>query len=415
MIWFSASGGRPLNLVGFESAWVGATTHTSASVVVRTDANTNALQLAVTTAGGQTTRTAVVATASRTARIDLTGLAPDTLYAYQVETAGTPVGPVGSFRTHPAAPGVASSFTVAFSGDASSGSNHAVFDTIRQSDPLAFIHLGDLYYADNATNSQAIYHALYDQVLAQSRQAALYRSVASTYVWDDHDFGPSNSDASSPSRDAATRVYRQRVPHYPLVESDADGAIYHSFDVGRVRFIVTDQRSRAALMTGPDNAGKSMLGATQKTWFKNLLANSPDKLIVWVCSRVLGGTPELWDHWGGFTTERREIANHIKANCHGRVVVLSADRHALDIDSGVNHDFATGGGEPLRCFQASPLDRTPNTTYGGGTYSQGTFGNNGQFGTMQVADSGGGSIDVTWRGFNSAGTQLILYSFTVSV
>jgi hypothetical protein len=36
------------------------------------------------------------------------------------------------------------------------------------------------------------------------------------YMWDDHDFGPDNSDATAPGRDASLRAYREYVPHYPL-------------------------------------------------------------------------------------------------------------------------------------------------------------------------------------------------------
>jgi hypothetical protein len=157
-----------------------------------------------------------------------------------------------------------------------------------------------------------------------------------------------------------------------------------------------------------------MLGATQKVWFKDLLSNSPGKMIVWVCPRAFGGAASAGaDHWGGFTTERTELGAHIHANCPGRVVVLSADQHALGIDSGVNHTF---GSEPLKCFQAAPLDRTVDASpYGAGSqYSQGWFNSIGQFGTMQITDTGGATIGVTWRGYDSAGTQLVSYSFEVT-
>src|SRR5690606_13311322 len=102
---------------------------------------------------------------------------------------------------------------------------------------------------------------------------------------------------------------------------------YYSFEVGRVLFIVTDLRSMASNKTATDNSSKTMMGAAQKTWFKNLISdsNNAGKLIVWVCSRVWGGVTTVGaDHWGGFTTERTELADHIKTHALGRFCVLSA-------------------------------------------------------------------------------------------
>jgi alkaline phosphatase D len=313
----------------------------------------------------------------------------------------------GRFRTLPTA-GTAADFTVAFSGDTDSGSNHEVFDTIREEDPLFFIHLGDLHYDDISTNNQSLFQTAYDQVFKSSRQSRLYREVPAVYVWDDHDYGANNSDGTSASKPAAATVYRSRVPHYPLEEATG---IYHSFDVGRVRFIITDQRSAASPNSDTDNSSKTMLGTTQKTWFFNLLQNSPGKLIVWICPRHFASATAVGsDSWGGFSTERTEIGAHVAANCPGRVIILSADVHVLGIDDGSNRTF---GGNAFPTFQAAPLDQGSN--FPGDIFSEGSFGGNGQWGSMQIEDDGGSDIDVTWRGYDSTGDTLVTYAFSVDV
>jgi phosphodiesterase/alkaline phosphatase D-like protein len=346
-------------------------------------------------------------------RFDLTGLAADTEHTYQVQVDGEVRGPVGRFKTMPsgAPAGTACNFTCALGGDANTGSTSNAFHRVRLADPLFFIHLGDLHYENISTNSPALFQAAYDTVLRGEPQARLYRDVPTVYVWDDHDYGANNSDGSSASKPAAASTYRSRVPHYPLEEATG---IYHSFDVGRVRFIVTDQRSAASPNSDTDNSSKTMLGVTQKAWFKNLLSNSPGMLIVWVCPRWMRqGTIAGTDSWAGFTTERAELWDHIQANCSGRVVILSADLHTLGIDDGTNFDFATIGSEPIPVFQAAALDQSPVS--GGDTYSEGEFLNTGQWGSMQIADSGGATIGVTWRGHNSTGATIVTLSFSVSV
>lgn len=342
-------------------------------------------------------------------RFYLTGLDSNTEYTYQVQVGDNLSGPVGTFRTLPTASSF--NFTCAFSGDANTGSTNNSFNRIRLLNPLFFIHMGDLHYENISTNSEVLFHAAYDSVLRSEPQALLYQNIPTVYVWDDHDYGPNNSNGSSVTKPAATAAYRSRVPHYPLVDGTS---IYHTFDVGRVRFVITDQRSAASANAATDNSSKTMLGTDQKTWFKNILSNSPGKLIVWVCPRWFGMPASTGaDHWGGFTTERTELCDYIKVNCHGRVIVLSADLHTMGVDDGTNHDFATGGGEPLPCFQAAALDQTPVS--GGGSYTEGEYLNRGQFGTMEIVDSGTNNIEVTWRGYDSIGNILVTHNFLVSV
>jgi hypothetical protein len=402
--------------VGVESLWVGALTDDGATVVAKLTADSDTLRLVVTDGTGAAYSTTVSST-NRVAKLIIAGLDPDTSYEYAVQHNENAVGPTGMFHTVPS-PGAAS-FTVAFAGDAENGSNHEVFDTIRQSEPLMFIHMGDMHYANIATNDQVAFNAALDQVLQQPRQANLYRNIPTAYIWDNHDSGPADSHSGSISKPAAHAVYRNRVPHYPLVDANPMTPISQSFVIGRVRFVITDQHSAASNKTATDNSSKTMLGVSQKAWFKSEIdaAVLAGQAVAWICTRTWGGVPTASvEHWGSFTTERTELANYIKANAPGRVFVLSADRHSLDIDNGTNHDFATGGGGATPTFQAAPLDKTLNPTYGGGSYSEGTFASAaGQYGTMEVTDSGGTTVGITWRGHSANGSVLVTHSFTISV
>lgn len=376
--------------------WVGATTHETATVVVRTDTPVASLELTLDDGVNAPWQTSALATdADRVARFDLTGLAADTRYTYAL-----PNGQSGEFRTHPAAAGTACSFTIAFAGDAETGSRHPVFDEIRRLDPLMYAIIGDAHYRNNATNSPPLFHDALDEVLSQPPQARLLRSVATAYVWDDHDYGGNNSNASSASKPAACAVFRSRVPHYGLPHATA---IYEHWDVGRVRFIKTDQRSEAV-------AG-SILGPTQLAWFKSLLANSPGMAIVWICPRWFCHANHA-DSWNSYADERTGIADWVKANCPGRVQVWEADQHTGAIHNAA--DYATGGGEPLRCFRAAPLDKNPTSALAN-TYSHGEYNGNGQFGLVRVTDTGGATVDFEWELRNSAGATLTSYTFSVAV
>lgn len=350
------------------------------------------------------------ATDSLVVRHEVSGLSPDTDYYYTFEINGSmqPI-PRGKVRTRATSP---ASFKFAFSSCARSGSDHPVFDDIRQIPNLRFfLHLGDLHYSDINTNDAALYEAAYDAVLASPRQRRLYQSVPTFYMWDDHDYGPNNSDGTAPGRTAAVTTFRRRVPHPPTVETGATDAPYYSFVYGRCRFIVTDLRSMRSPNSNTDNSSKTMMGTAQKAWFKDelLAAKAAGEFVFWVRT-----VPWLVTATGdySFSTERVEIANFIKSNSLAdRIAILSADRHAMGIDDGTNSDYATGGGAPVKCFLASPMDQSNLTAMG--TYSEGVENTNEhQYGIVTVTDTGGSTIGIQMEGVGYGEGVLLGYSFT---
>lgn len=70
---------------------------------------------------------------------------------------------------------------------------------------------------------------------------SMWQAMAVDYVWDDHDFGPNDSDGNSPARLAAISSYAQAVPMLSAFPSSActphTGEIFHSFSWGRCRAV----------------------------------------------------------------------------------------------------------------------------------------------------------------------------------
>lgn len=334
------------------------------------------------------------------------GLRPDTAYHY---TAGAVTARVRTLPTGPA------SFTLAFGSCAQTGSVHPVFATIAAHAPLFFLHTGDLHYEDIAVNEEAVFHAATDRALTAATQTQLFRRTAVAYMWDDHDYGPNNSDSSSPSREASQRAYRINVPHHPLVAAAA-GPVYHAFTVGRVRFILTDLRSERSPRAVPEGPERSMLGATQKAWLKAelLAARDTHALVVWVGTVPwIGEEPERegQDRWTGFTTERSELAAFIEQHGINNLCLLSGDAHMLAIDDGSNNRYGPAGRKSFPVFHAGALDRRGSVK--GGPYSHGTFPGPGQFGLMKVHDDGGPQLRVEWSGRNHLDEELVRHSFAV--
>ena len=329
------------------------------------------------------------------------GLTPGVRYTYAFES-GEATLREGTFRTPEAGP---FSFDVAIGGCSLTGSDQPVYDVIRERDPLFFLHIGDLFYEDIAVNSPGFYRRAFGRVLRSPGQSALYRSTPIVYVWDDHDFGPNNSDRIAPGQEAARATYDALVPHYPL----PGGPIYQAFSVGRVRFIVTDLRSPRDPVGFGEPGGRTTMGAEQKAWFKRQLldANGRYPVIVWVSTVPWIDVPSpTADTWGGFPRERREIADFVKDNGIEGLVIVAGDAHMVAMDDGTNSDYASGGGAPIPVIQAAPLDQAGSAK--GGPYSEGMFPNPsvlpphpGQWVEMAVTDDGGPEVCVEWTGYRT--------------
>lgn len=394
-----------------EWMWAGAVTHEAVTVRARIRREGARVRLVVSAdrALSEPRYSAVVIADAGTygvATIVAAGLEPDTRYFYALEVDGVLQRErPGRFTTFPRGP---ASFTVAVGSCARGGSNGAVFDAIRQAEPLLYLMVGDIHYGNIGVDDRALFRAALGAALTAPAQAALYGSVPIAYVWDDHDFGPNNAHGGSPGRAAAQLTYRDYVPHYPPGAPGNAAPIYQAFSVGRVRFVMLDVRSERV-------PGGSMLGPEQHAWLRGELLAARDthaltvlaSPVPWIAQPSAGG-----DDWGGFPEERRELADFIADNGIRNLAMLSGDAHMLAIDDGSHSDYSSvqAGGFPV--FHAAALDRPGSVK--GGPYSEGTFPGGGQFGLMTIEDAGD-RITIHWSGRNYAGAELVSYRFSFPV
>ena len=373
---------------------------------------------------GQRTYTPTVSVREGVARFTVRNLEPGRTYHYAVEVNGVlDLQTTGRFRVQDDP-----SYLFVFGSCARSGSNHVIFDTIRALEPAPafFVHLGDLHYDDigrfgpaDGVSYLPEYRAAYDVILRSARQGTLWRTMPIAYTWDDHDYGPNDSDTTSPGKADAYRAFREYVPHQPLASPTREG-IYQSFVIGRVRYVLTDCRSKRSPKGRADNVSKVVLGAEQEAWFKAelLAAKAAGQAVCWANSKPWVASAEAGgDSWGGYTTERARLANFIaEHDLAERTFIVSGDMHAVayyDAKTDTHGDYAAGGGANLHVLQAGPLDQRSNNK--GGPYTHGPLpleeSNRGpltrQFGLCRVTDTGGPTITVAFSARDSAGVELL--------
>ncbi|MFV2094816.1 alkaline phosphatase D family protein [Micromonospora sp. LOL_014] len=342
---------------------------------------------------------------------EVTGLDPDSRYWWAVEVDSVvDTDWSGQLRTHPVL-GDPASFTFAASSCAGyvgstpgagyitdQVSDHPVFDTIRASDPLWFSHLGDLHYRDINSSDPADYRTAYDDVLtfngslgAASRQGQLYRAVPLQYVWDDHCYGPGDSDGTYSGKAAAAQVYRERVPHYAL---PGEG-VHQSWQVGRVLFIAADSRYYRSPKTDADGPAKTMLGSEQLAWMESTLASSDAAALVWIHPVEWLGDPQSGgDNWRGYSYERDQVTAMLQdLGWADRMIMLVGDRHSMGMSTGGDNN--PWGGWPV--YMYSSMDSSYGTLTAAPYYDLGLSPGRNQWGQLVVVDDGS-QISITNRG-----------------
>lgn len=408
------------------NAWCGAPTSSGARVVAKVTGTSTRLAVSTEPSMASPVYFGPVTPASQIAQLTATGLNPSTRYWWAVEDNGVlDTVYTGQFRTLPVE-GTAASFTISVAGDAGlqpltlgvAGStypdrisNDPVFDTVRElalsGEHLMFVHLGDLHYYNPGQiigSAVADYRTCLDDVLLQPRQHELYRNVPLTWIWDDHDYGPNDSDETNPGKANAWQVYRERVPSYPLA-NDTEG-IHHAFTIGRVQFIAWDYRSFKSPKENTDDASKTALGASQKAWLRSLLETTTAEALVILQQTAWAVPPTVGsDAWGGYNTERQELADMFTSlGWADRMIMVGADVHSVAIDSGANNAY---GGFPHALI--APLDANPSATWE--NFDVVISNQYRQHGTIGVDDDGA-RILLTITAYRETG---VLGSYTIEI
>jgi hypothetical protein len=362
---------------------------------------------------------------ANTVKTEIVGLEANTPYYYAVEMGGSIAsGFIGQFTTWNAETRNFSFCVASCSNNVvTAGVNPVLFDTMRTKNPLFFVHMGDMHYNDGGNEPDSIlnYHRCWDKVFQlSSRQRAFWQHVPVEYMWDDHDFGPNDSDGRWEFKKFARLAFQETVPSYPLAAGTGNTALYRSWSVGRCYFILLDSRSEASPHAVTDSADKTRLGVAQKAWFKQqLLFGAANYAFTFVINPTTwGGAASAGaDTWAGYAFERRELLDFIVANNLTGIAMLSGDMHGAAFDDGTNNAFSTGSKGGLAILQAAPLEQSASqkgTPYLDGPYPASGSATRRQYGMVTVVDSGTGTPYITFKAFNDTtgtDTQLFSHSF----
>jgi hypothetical protein len=219
------------------------------------------------------------------------GLAPGRSYEYTLSSAN------GATARHRLCTGPAASarrLRVAFGSCFHYHDRPApIFDAIRAEEADVFVMAGDnCYYVQNDWQSEA---GMMDVQLRYRNHEALRRLAAVTPVlgiWDDHDFGPNDSDGRFENKATSLAVFR-RTWAQRAYGTEATAGIFSTVRLGPVEIFLLDGRYERI-------EGVQILGQAQLDWlFERLRASdAPVKLLVSGSQVLPEAAGELgWECW----------------------------------------------------------------------------------------------------------------------
>ena len=271
----------------------------------------------------------------------MSGLNPATTYVYRVggegegaDTLAEPkldpwAGPPndadsGEFTTAPVA-GQAGRFTIAVSSCMHSEKEpeQLSWRLMRSQQPSLHLLLGDVVYADTTDHDTLREHHLKQRAVKDF--ANVLRTTPSYAMWDDHDYGPNDSDGTAAGKENSLRAFRELWTLPPTGTKDTPGAFYR-FQWGDVEFFMLDGRYHRSPDKAENNDDKRMLGDAQFEWLLEGLRSSTATFKVLASGSTLQASGG--DGWRIYDFSRNRLYNAISDNGINGVLYLSGDVHA---------------------------------------------------------------------------------------
>lgn len=237
------------------------------------------------------------------------------------------------------------------------GDQFEIYEAMADMNVDFMLWLGDNVYlreVDWNSKTGVIQRYTHDRALPE-----LQRFLASTHhyaIWDDHDYGPNDSDRAYWMKDQTLKAFELFWANPSYGMDELKGAISF-FNYADADFFLLDNRTYRTpnhLMTDH----KTQLGEKQLQWlFDNLVSsNATFKFI------VLGGqflsTSETFESYSnyGFEEERQHIIDFIHQNDLTNVIFLTGDVHFSEISVLQTEDEPT-----IWDLTSSPLNSGVNT------------------------------------------------------
>ena len=261
------------------------------------------------------------------------------------------------------------------------GSNYSIFESIAKKNPDIMLWGGDNVYLREADwdSKSGIYHR-YTHSRALKEMQPLLASTQNIAIWDDHDFGPDDSDRSFYNKYNTQQAFKDFWANKSYgMDAEQKEGIFSSYNWSDAELFLLDNRffkSPNKRLTGE----KTMLGSAQIQWLIDALTYSKASFKIIVIGGQVLNTEAVFENYENYKSEKDFLLSEILANQIKGVVFISGDRHFTELST-----LKRPNTYPLYDWTVSPLTsghgnveritKEPNTNrVPGSLFAQHVFG-----------------------------------------
>ncbi len=216
------------------------------------------------------------------------------------------------------------------------GKSLAILKPMAEENAAFNLWLGDDLYlreADFSSKSGMGYRYSHDRATPELQPLLVARPNYAS--WDDHDFGPNDSDMSFRLKNESYNLFKKYWCN-PTYGNGNEG-VYTSFQWSDCEFFMLDDRTFRASDAMKDyngdvpNADKTYWGKEQLTWLKNALLTSKATFKFVVNGNQMGNPMDKRESVINFPAEYQELTNFLNSNKINGIIYLSGDRHFSEV------------------------------------------------------------------------------------
>lgn len=212
------------------------------------------------------------------------------------------------------------------------GGDYGIFDVIAEERPEFFLWMGDnIYLREPDYDSRIGIIKRYNHVKQLPELQKLWRSTHHYAIWDDHDFGPNDSDRSYLLKNDALDAFKLfwANPSYGLT-GDKDG-ICSNFKWNDCEFFLLDNR----YFRSPNKrkyTDHTILGKEQLEWLLDALSYSKASFKFVVIGGQVVNDAAVWENYANtHAKERTYLLESIQKEGIKNVIFLDGDRHHTEL------------------------------------------------------------------------------------
>ena len=225
-----------------------------------------------------------------------------------------------------------------------------IFEAMEAVEKDFMIWMGDnVYYMSGAWKNKDRMHRINHKMRLKPGLHKFLTSCPQYAIWDDHDYGPNNSDAANIYKYNSLDIFKSYWPN-PSYGLDTVPGIFTCFSQQDADFFLLDSRFHAS--------DSSMLGKAQFEWLiKKLKTSTANFKFIVSGTQILINNP-FGEDLGDFGNAKQKLLAAIKQQKISGVLFLSGDRHYGEILK-----LEQKNQYPLYEITSSPLTSILNPAY----------------------------------------------------